>query len=295
MAKSIRELSRPVTESGEEKLSHRVIVGFIFIPLIVFLIYLGGAPLLFFTLVVGLLALREFYELAAVKGFQGNRRVGYVLGGLVIVSFYLETVSGIPSLVVFFLVSGFLAILGFEVLRSGSSGVHLSNVTVTFSGVIYTCATTGFIILLRELPHISGAPPEEGAAYLYLPFLITWSADTGAYFAGRKFGRVKLAPRVSPGKTIEGVVGGIVAAALAALLARFLFAPFLTTIQALILGILVAAAGIFGDLAESLLKRDSSLKDSSALIPGHGGILDRFDSLFFAVPVAYYIIVIVTR
>ncbi len=295
MVRSLLERSRPVRESMGEKLSHRVIIGVIFVPLIIFLIYFGGVPLLLFTLGVGLLSLREFYELAAVKGFIGNRQVGYVLGGLVIISFYLETVSRIPSLVVFILVAGFLTILGFEVLRSGSTGVHLSNVTVTFTGVIYTCATTGFIVLLRELPRISGAPREEGAAYLYLPFLITWVADTGAYFSGRKFGRIKLAPRVSPGKSLEGAVGGIITAALSAVLARYWFAPFLTTVQALILAILVATAGIFGDLAESLLKRDSSLKDSSSLIPGHGGLLDRFDSLFFAVPVAYYFIVIVTR
>ena len=121
-----------------------------------------------------------------------------------------------------------------------------------------------------------------------LPLVLVWCCDTAAYGVGKAFGRRRLMPEVSPRKTAEGAWAGLAAAIGAAFLARATFATFLTPWDAAILGVLVGVFGQLGDLVESLLKRDSEAKDTSQLIPGHGGVLDRFDSLFFAAPVAYY-------
>jgi len=125
-------------------------------------------------------------------------------------------------------------------------------------------------------------------SYALLPFMLVWSCDTAAYAVGRAFGRTKLMPSVSPGKSLEGAIAGLLASIGGALLARLWFAHYLTALDAVVLGALVGVFGQLGDLVESLLKRDAELKDTSTLIPGHGGVLDRFDSLLFAAPIVYY-------
>jgi phosphatidate cytidylyltransferase len=128
-------------------------------------------------------------------------------------------------------------------------------------------------------------------SYALLPFFLAWSCDTAAYGVGRAFGRRKLAPTLSPKKSVEGAMGGLAASIAAGLIARLWFAPYLTLLDALLLGALVGFFAQVGDLVESLLKRDAATKDSSGLIPGHGGALDRFDSLLFAAPIVYYYLV----
>ncbi len=141
-------------------------------------------------------------------------------------------------------------------------------------------------LLLSYLPLIRRENP-EGLSWLFFILLITWAGDTGAYIAGRFFGRHKLYPQVSPGKTLEGFFGGIVFAVLGACLARATFLPSLTLLDCLVLAPLADVAGVLGDLTESLLKRSASVKDSGRIFPGHGGILDRVDSLLFSAPLVY--------
>jgi len=148
-------------------------------------------------------------------------------------------------------------------------------------------------VLLRELPWQVGVGYEAGASYVLLAFFVTWSCDTGAYAVGRVFGRNRPWTRISPRKSVEGAVGGLVFAVAAAFLARSWFAPVLSVTNAAVLGALVGVFAQVGDLVESLLKRDSAHADSSDFIPGHGGVLDRFDSLYFAAPVVYYYLQIV--
>jgi phosphatidate cytidylyltransferase len=123
---------------------------------------------------------------------------------------------------------------------------------------------------------------------VFLAFAVTWSADTGAYLVGSVFGRRPLLPRVSRHKTWEGALGGVGFGALAGYLASRTFASYLTPGWGVALGAVAAAVGLLGDLFESMLKRDAEIKDTSRVIPGHGGVLDRFDSLLFTVPLIYY-------
>jgi phosphatidate cytidylyltransferase len=147
------------------------------------------------------------------------------------------------------------------------------------------------VCALRELPWTLGQPYALGMSYALLPFFLAWTCDTAAYLVGRVWGRHRLAPGVSPHKSTEGAIAGLMASIAAGLLARTWFAPYLSLGQALVLGALVGVFAQLGDLVESLLKRDAETKESSSIIPGHGGVLDRFDSLLFAAPLVYYFLV----
>lgn len=140
-------------------------------------------------------------------------------------------------------------------------------------------------MLLATVPLIGQFP--NGVKWLFFLMIVTWSGDTGAYFAGRRFGKTKLYPKVSPGKSVEGVIGGALAAILLTLGARFTFFPELTWIHCLVLAPVADLAGVCGDLVESLFKRSAGVKDSGTIFPGHGGMLDRIDSLLFTGPVVY--------
>ncbi len=163
----------------------------------------------------------------------------------------------------------------------------LAGVGVTILGVFYVAFLGGFIVSLRvgftdtTVPHLS-------TKLLGFFFLVVMGADTGAYYVGKNFGKHKLAPRISPGKTWEGAVGGLVLSALFALLASLTFFPELNYKVSIPLAIVMSVVGLFGDLAESAMKRGAGAKDAATILPGHGGLLDRLDSLLFNAPVLYY-------
>ena len=146
-------------------------------------------------------------------------------------------------------------------------------------GLVYVPLLLSFIGLLRRF--------DSGLGWIFLLLVVTWFGDTGAYFAGRAFGRTKLLERVSPNKTREGAIGGMVLAVVGACLVKYLALDGVSWLHAVALGILLDAAGVIGDLFESMLKRTFDVKDTGSLLPGHGGILDRIDSLLFAAPVAW--------
>ncbi|HSJ63696.1 MAG TPA: phosphatidate cytidylyltransferase [Gemmatimonadaceae bacterium] len=188
-----------------------------------------------------------------------------------------------------------LALLAASLVRRGTTGKPLGAVAVTVTGALYTGGMLSFAYALRYHPYAVGAA--AGAVVLLFPLIITWVTDTGAYFVGRAVGRRKLMPSVSPGKSIEGAFGGLVAAMAAAwLYERYALAPVARLAfypgAVILFGAIVSAAGQVGDLVESLLKREAGVKDSSRIIPGHGGVLDRVDSLLFTVPVAYWLLTI---
>lgn len=147
-------------------------------------------------------------------------------------------------------------------------------------GVLYVVVLLGHFMLLRQLPH--------GIALIFFVLAITWLADTGGFVVGLSLGRHALAPTLSPKKTIEGLFGGILFSVLGALISHFWFLPFFSLGECAILGMGMAIIGTLGDLAESAIKRSVSIKDSGTIIPGHGGVLDRVDSLLFTGPVIYY-------
>jgi phosphatidate cytidylyltransferase len=171
----------------------------------------------------------------------------------------------------------------------GPEGKPLSSVAITAFGVMYA-SLFSYIYALRYHDYAVGAA--AGTILVLLPVLLTWVTDIGAYIFGRTFGRRKLIPSVSPGKTVEGALGGLVSAVVICLVyVRFLLMPYaqlgLTLQGAILFAIVISVAAQTGDLAESVLKREAGVKDSSHIIPGHGGILDRFDSLLFVMPIAF--------
>jgi phosphatidate cytidylyltransferase len=174
----------------------------------------------------------------------------------------------------------------------GPSGKPLSSVAVTSFGILYA-GLFSYIYAVRYHDYAVGAA--AGTALVFLPILLTWSTDVGAYAFGRTFGKKKLIPSVSPGKTVEGALGGLgLTIVICLLYVRFVLMPYaqlgLTIQGAVLFAIVVSVAAQTGDLAESLLKREAGVKDSSRILPGHGGILDRFDSLLFVMPIAFLLL-----
>jgi phosphatidate cytidylyltransferase len=167
-------------------------------------------------------------------------------------------------------------------LRRGSPRAIVASTLGTLFPVLLVGLGLGLLVGLRAMPG------EDGEDLLMLAFACVMLSDTGAYYVGRTLGRHKMSPRLSPKKTWEGAAGGLLASVAGGCLAHFWFYQRLPLAHAIILGLLLGVAGIFGDLAESTLKRAAGVKDSSGLLPGHGGVLDRLDSLLFAGPILYY-------
>ncbi|MGH7457983.1 MAG: phosphatidate cytidylyltransferase [Longimicrobiaceae bacterium] len=187
-----------------------------------------------------------------------------------------------------------LAAAAVAIWRRGAGGGPLVALSATVVAAVYTGATLAHALFIRHFPGV--ADEWHGLALLFLPVLLTWSNDTASFFAGRRWGSHKLMPAVSPGKTVEGAAGGVAAAVVVALLYGLLLerfpAPSLAPPALAGLGVLVALAAQLGDLVESLLKRDAGVKDSGTLLPGHGGVLDRLDSLVFTLPLSYLFLVL---
>lgn len=187
----------------------------------------------------------------------------------------------------------FVVLTGTVLWSRAPTAQPLGSIAVTVFGVLYTGATLAYAYALRH--HRFVVEPAAGAALLFFPIALTWVSDSGAYFVGRAFGKRKLMPVVSPGKTVAGAVGGIVATMIGAWLyndfvlqptAQLALAPW----TALVFGAIISVVGQVGDLVESLFKREAGVKDSSTFFSAHGGVLDRLDSLYFAIPVAYLIL-----
>jgi phosphatidate cytidylyltransferase len=278
------------------ELSKRVAVAAVGIPLVLGALYVGGWALGALVSTAAAIAAWELYRIAEARGIRPFSALGAAAAGaLVLLATARPTPDGLGPLFIGVTVAVTLLSLGGAVWLRWPGGDPLAAVSVTVAGVLYTGGTLAFVPLLRALPGAApGAPPGPVAAmgFVFLPLLTTWAGDTSAYFAGRAFGRAKLAPAVSPGKTIVGSVAGLVgstlvAVLLSALLLGQLQAVGLGVFTAAWIGLLLGAAGQVGDLAESMLKRAAGVKDSGKLLPGHGGMLDRVDSLLFSVPAAW--------
>ena len=151
---------------------------------------------------------------------------------------------------------------------------------IVLAGMLYIGLTLSYLVAVRLQP--------EGESFLFFLLLVTWAADTGAYYVGTLYGRRALAPRISPKKTVEGLIGGVIGATIVAFVARWTFIPTFTNLDTLVLAVVLTLAGLWGDLVESAMKRSAGVKDSGGLLPGHGGMLDRLDSLLFTAPAFYY-------
>ena len=258
----------------------RIIVSIIAIPLIIGASLLGGIPFLLFTLGIALIAFWEFSEMVKRKETYTN----FIMGALTIVSIILNVYFNFVEFYVLLLFASII-ILIVELFRNRASAII--NVGVTFLGVLYLGLFSSSILLIREIFSQSKLLYAEGG-YLIISIMVAiWICDSAAFFIGSAFGKHKLFPRVSPNKSWEGAIAGFLFAVISMISAKALFLDVLTLTDAIIIGIVVGSIGQMGDLVESLVKRDTGVKDSSAIIPGHGGIFDRFDSLLFTAPVIY--------
>ncbi|MGD8413878.1 MAG: phosphatidate cytidylyltransferase [Candidatus Latescibacterota bacterium] len=261
----------------------RVLASVVFIPCFIIITLRGGYHFLALIDIVIFVGLWEFYVMMAAKGLRPYRTIGIVSG--LALSWYVYFHAGMYANL--FLTVGLLAIMTLELTRrDGKNAIY--HVATTLLGVLYVAYLASHLVMLRELPIVAGLDYAMGSSFVFLVFLVTWAGDTGAYIVGSAVGRRPLLPRVSARKTVEGAVGGLVFAVAGAVVASYTFARYLDLLQAVILGVAAGTIGQLGDLFESLIKRDANVKDTSGLIPGHGGVLDRFDGLLFTAPLLYY-------
>ena len=279
----------PAPKRGQWALALRVASGLVFVPLLILLARAGGLAWLGFVALQTGLGLEEFYRMARAKGLAPVRWLGFASAFVLLGLAYRPQTPNASLLTT----GGLLLLLALALRRGGQPRV-LESAAVTAFGVFYVGWLSAHFVLLRELPWRAGLAYSDGGSLVLYAFLVTWSCDTGAYLTGRLFGRTRPWATISPRKTLEGAMGGLLFAVIAAQIgaATFLRAgggtPLLTWPHALAIGVLVGICGQVGDFVESLFKRDAASGDSSDLIPGHGGVLDRFDSLYFGAPIVYH-------
>ncbi|MES2764371.1 MAG: phosphatidate cytidylyltransferase [Bacteroidota bacterium] len=296
----------------------RILVAIAAIPVIVFLILQGSWFFAFFVMIISAVALHEFYNLARAKNISPNAQIGMVAGiglqatlaasnfGLIPTQFSMMAFIGI-------IIAFTLAAIALELRRALEN--PLLNIATTIMGVMYVPVFFACLIQIRQFysalsyengaflktaPNLPAFPGDSttlndwGGTFILLVFVSIWLCDSVAFFVGKSFGNHKLFPRVSPGKSWEGAIAGFISSAVGFPLLAHYFLPGFPLHHAIAIGIITGSISQIGDLSESLLKRDAGIKDSSNYIPGHGGFLDRFDSLLFIAPAVYVYLLIVS-
>lgn len=267
----------------------RVLSAVVFLPVLLLIIW-RGAPVYFAGLIVivAALGLLEYRNIAAQIGLKVGAAQSIVAALGIFIGFYWQ----LPEIVLVSFALLVIVELSVQLFTTKDLPKALPNAATTLFGVAYIAVLGGYLIALRLVPE---SAPNLSAKLISLFFLIVFAGDTGAYYTGRTLGKHKLAPSISPGKTIEGLIGGLVSNALAVVIAHYTFFPELNLVTAIPLSLLMGGLGVIGDLCESMLKRGSHVKDAAHLIPGHGGVLDRLDSILFNAPVLYYYFVLFLR
>ena len=302
----------------------RVLVALVAIPAVLFISYNGGFLFFLFVSAISCLALNEFYAMAVLKGASPQRTLGIAAAVLLNSAFYYQRIQSFIAQVFFhgeftapflttpwivLLVLLFFGVLLLIIELFRNKGSVFANTGYTVLGVAYIGVFLGTFIGIRELfgnefpiglaqDYVNGVigisvASAHAVAYgwggltIIAIFASIWICDTAAYFGGLATGRHKLFSRVSPNKTWEGAVWGFFGGVGTMIAAQSFYLPYLKFHQALVMGIIIGVCGQIGDLVESLFKRDAGIKDSSTIIPGHGGVFDRFDSLIFVSPILY--------
>jgi phosphatidate cytidylyltransferase len=294
----------PARAPSRGDLPARLLTAAVLVPSVIYVIALGGLVYLAVVVLFVLQGQREFYRLIEDKGAHPIVSYGLVAGAALPIVAYL----GNEYHATLILIATLLAVMVRSVGRAQIAEA-LVSISGTFFGVCYVGWLLSHAIVLRNFHRAATAKygaaeverlqiaPEVGIFFmLFCLVAVVWS-DAGAYFAGRAWGRRKLAPRISPGKTVEGAIGGVLAGTGGGLVTKALFDVFWPTLSvslgwaaAAALALVIAVVAIVGDLVESLLKRDARQKDAGTLLPGMGGVLDRIDSPLLGIPVTYYLL-----
>jgi phosphatidate cytidylyltransferase len=261
-------------------LGRRLLTAFLLAPLIILAIIAPNAAIFkSLILLVVVLTLIEFYTITLPESDRIEKIFGVFIGALFSGAILFCPYSPESLLMVMTMIM--VAIFIFYLMRPPETLKGLAPRIAMFSlGTLYVGGLLSYLGLLRDYPH--------GAYWVILALSMTWLNDTFAYFAGHWWGRHRLAPLISPGKTIEGFLGGFVGSWIGFLFFSWLMGNPCSWIDGLILTAIVGTLGPIGDLSESLIKRSTGVKDSGTLIPGHGGVLDRVDALLFTAPALYY-------
>jgi phosphatidate cytidylyltransferase len=256
----------------------RVISGLLFLPIFYLVIWRLSPPYFTALVLVAVAAGQyEFYRMVRTRGINPNAVLGSVIGALVVLESYHPLLFGMGKI---YLAAGLLVIMIVRLFSPRPVGGAVEDISATFTGIFYVAMLFSFQIAIRT--------GTNGRQWLVFLYFVIWASDIGAYSIGIPFGKHRLYEKISPKKSIEGLIGALAASGGMALLCRLWFMPPLGPWEAVMLGLVLAGVGTLGDLTESLLKRAAGVKDSGNVIPGHGGILDRMDSMMFAAPVLYY-------
>lgn len=271
-------------EAQKQNKIMRVITGLIISLVALVCLFMGGLPILGFLLVVIFLGSIEYVKILRTKGFHPSLSLILLTDLAFALLIFFRRFDLLPSIISLAVMASFLMVLFM------GRQPYIVNVATTVLGFLYSGWLPCHLLLIRQISsdriNAFQIGINEGLWLVIFVFLIVVATDIGGYYFGSKFGKHKLSPVISPKKTIEGALGATIAALIVA--AAGVFYTKLTITQALIAGLLITVSSQLGDLSESLVKRDAGVKDSSNILPGHGGILDRTDGYLFALPVAYY-------
>jgi len=262
----------------DSSLVQRIVAGIIGAPFIVWFFYREGLVLFVFLVPLSILCQWELYRMFQGRVRQSQTILGYVTGTFILTDGFLNEGGYLGEI----LMTGIAAAFIIEIINREDH--KLDNIALSLFAIFYPSVFISYMFRIDNLPvRIFGSYRQHMLLYM---LLCIWIFDTASYFTGRMFGRHPFFPRISPKKTVEGFLGGLVGTMGAAFAFSVVFEPKLLA-YFLMLTLVIVISGQIGDLSESIIKRDMNIKDSSQLIPGHGGILDRFDSLIFAGPVVY--------
>lgn len=265
------------------RLKIRIISAVIGIPILIAIISYGGLPLQIALAIFSLVGVFEFYR-AVNKDIKKINVIGYVF--TIIFSFVLLKFN----LYSYFIFTSLFILALLTSMITHHDKYNIKDVAITFIGFYYVCFLLSHVLLVRE--------QIQGSVYVWLIFITAWGSDTGAYFTGKAIGKRKLAPKLSPNKTIEGSIGGIILSAVLCIVyglcMETLFSIKIDNVmfRFAIIGVIGSIVGQLGDLTASAIKRYTGIKDYGNLIPGHGGVLDRFDSILFTAPLVYCLIIL---
>ncbi len=276
-------------------LAKRLLTALVGIPFLYFVIKLGGIIFLIFITILAIVAELEFFKLLESKNIQLQKYT------ILIFTFILVISSSFGYPIFAFALTIILIVFFILELRKKRMDDYIDRIGLSLFSIIYFGWFLSHAILLRNIDNLSEINKytesvqgqlDIGFVALVFVFACTFLNDTGAYFFGKLFGKRKLISRISPGKTKEGTIAGLILAVITALVVNYLFNYPINYIQAIAFGLLIGVTALFGDLVESSIKRGVGVKDSGGILPGHGGVLDRFDSLIFVFPVSFYFILI---